>query len=118
MIFFFFAIAIYLFTTSSSFPLSLFLSFSDSDHLSGRNVDFVSRYFSPWNGIDEDPVNGSSHTALVPLWAKKLGKNKLNAEMLSKRGGVLDLEFKPDDDRVMLGGPCSLVIQGKFHLPQ
>ena len=55
-------------------------------------VDFVSRYFSPWNGIPEDPVNGSSHTNLAPLWSKLLGKVELNAKMVSKRGGDLFLK--------------------------
>jgi predicted PhzF superfamily epimerase YddE/YHI9 len=80
-------------------------------------VDFASRYWSPWNGVDEDPVNGSSHTALTPLWAKLLGKSKLSAEMMSPRGGVLNVEFCESENVVMLGGPCALVMDGKFRLP-
>jgi predicted PhzF superfamily epimerase YddE/YHI9 len=57
-------------------------------------VDFVSRYFSPWNGIPEDPVNGSSHTNLAPLWSKILGKVELRAKMVSNRGGDLFLKGK------------------------
>lgn len=53
------------------------------------NYDFVSRYFWPANGGDEDPVTGSIHTGLAPYWADKLGKTELLAYQASKRGGVL-----------------------------
>jgi PhzF family phenazine biosynthesis protein len=55
----------------------------------GETADFVSRFFAPKNGIDEDPVTGSSHTTLIPYWSQRLGKNKLTALQLSKRGGKL-----------------------------
>ena len=55
-----------------------------------KDYDFISRYFWPANGGDEDPVTGSAHTALAPLWAERLGKNNLVAYQASRRGGVLD----------------------------
>ena len=56
-----------------------------------HSAHFYSRYFSPWNGIDEDPVNGSSHTVLGPLWAAELGLHTLRAVQASRRRGLLDL---------------------------
>ena len=64
--------------------------------------DFISRYFWPANGGDEDPVTGSIHTELAPLWAERLGKNELLAYQASKRGGVLDCVVK--SDRVLISG--------------
>jgi PhzF family phenazine biosynthesis protein len=58
----------------------------------GESVDFVSRFFAPNAGINEDPVTGSSHCTLIPYWAEKLGKIKLNALQVSKRGGELFCE--------------------------
>ena len=58
----------------------------------GKNVDFVSRFFAPNAGISEDPVTGSSHSTLIPYWARRLEKNKLTALQLSKRGGKLFCE--------------------------
>jgi len=55
----------------------------------GQSVDFVSRFFAPGVGIDEDPVTGSAHTTLIPYWSKRLGKTVMNAIQASKRGGVL-----------------------------
>ena len=55
-----------------------------------KDYDFISRYFWPANGGDEDPVTGSAYTALAPLWAERLGKNNLVAYQASRRGGVLD----------------------------
>jgi PhzF family phenazine biosynthesis protein len=52
-------------------------------------VDFVSRFFAPWAGIDEDPVTGSAHCQLIPYWAKRLGKTRLAARQISPRGGAL-----------------------------
>ena len=54
--------------------------------------DFVSRYFCPKYGINEDPVTGSAHTTLIPYWADKLGKDKLHAKQVSQRGGELFCE--------------------------
>jgi PhzF family phenazine biosynthesis protein len=56
--------------------------------------DFVSRYFGPWVGIDEDPVTGSAHTVLGPYWAARLGKKELRAAQLSRRGGALTVRVR------------------------
>jgi len=76
--------------------------------------DFVSRYFVPAFGIDEDPVTGSAHTALVPFWAKRLGRNRFTALQASKRTGIIDCELK--EDRVILGGHAITVIEGYFQV--
>ncbi len=80
----------------------------------GDHVDFVSRFFAPQSGIDEDPVTGSAHTSLIPLWAKKLGRNDLMANQLSKRGGQLVCEFK--NDRCLIGGQARLYLTGEIQL--
>jgi PhzF family phenazine biosynthesis protein len=77
-------------------------------------VDFVSRYFAPSHGIDEDPVTGSAHATLTPLWADRLGKTRLRARQVSRRGGALACAL--DGDRVRIGGQCRLVIVGTFRL--
>jgi PhzF family phenazine biosynthesis protein len=68
----------------------------------GKECDFVSRFFAPRAGINEDPVTGSAHTLLIPLWAKRLGKNNLHAWQVSKRRGELFCEYR--GDRVIIGG--------------
>lgn len=60
----------------------------------GGAVDFVSRYFGPWVGVDEDPVTGSAHTVLGPFWAERLGKKELAAVQLSERGGALTVRVR------------------------
>jgi PhzF family phenazine biosynthesis protein len=80
----------------------------------GDNVDFVSRFFAPQSGISEDPVTGSAHTSLLPLWSKKLGKNRLIASQLSKRGGQLVCELK--SDRCLIGGKARLYLTGELTL--
>ncbi len=80
----------------------------------GGKVDFVSRFFAPQSGIDEDPVTGSAHTSLIPIWANKLGKNKFIANQLSKRGGELFCEFK--NDRCLIGGNAKLYLTGEIKL--
>lgn len=67
-----------------------------------KKYDFISRYFWPANGGDEDPVTGSVHTGLAPLWAERLGNNDLVAYQASRRGGVLDCVVA--DDRVFISG--------------
>ena len=62
----------------------------------GDNVDFVSRFFAPQTGINEDPVAGSAHTTLTPYWAKKLNKNELTAIQLSERKGFLKCKYLND----------------------
>jgi PhzF family phenazine biosynthesis protein len=74
--------------------------------------DFVSRFFAPNCGVNEDPVCGSAHCCLTPYWAARLGKTKLMAYQASARGGVLRLELK--GDRVVLGGRAVTVFQGEL----
>ena len=80
----------------------------------GSKHDFVSRFFAPSAGVDEDPVTGSAHSQLIPFWAQKLGKNKMTARQLSKRGGELTVELL--GDRVLMGGKCVFYMKGKFEL--
>ncbi|HSA95597.1 MAG TPA: PhzF family phenazine biosynthesis protein [Acidobacteriota bacterium] len=74
--------------------------------------DFVSRFFAPAVGVDEDPVTGSSHTVLVPFWAKRLGKTSFTAYQASSRGGVLHLKLA--GDRVKIAGRAVTVITGEL----
>jgi PhzF family phenazine biosynthesis protein len=79
---------------------------------SDRRFDFVSRFFAPAVGVDEDPVTGSSHTVLVPYWAKRLGKASLTAFQASARGGILYLRL--DGERVRIAGRAVTVIRGEL----
>lgn len=81
----------------------------------GTDCDFVSRYFAPGAGIDEDPVTGSIHSVLVPYWAEKLGKTRLDARQISARGGVLRCELK--GDRVDIAGQAAFYMEGSVYLP-
>ncbi len=74
--------------------------------------DFVSRFFAPAVGVDEDPVCGSSHCCLGPFWQQRLGKSELLAHQISKRGGVLRVNC--DGDRVRLAGRAVLVTRGEL----
>jgi predicted PhzF superfamily epimerase YddE/YHI9 len=80
----------------------------------GRKVDFVSRFFAPALGIDEDPVTGSAHSQLIPFWSEKLYKNKMQARQLSARGGQLWVE--QNGDRVNMGGRCVFYMKGEITL--
>lgn len=80
----------------------------------GKVFDFVSRYFWPANGGDEDPVTGSIHSGLAPLWASKLGKERLKAYQASKRGGVLYCDIQ--NDRVLISGDAIKYLEGSIHL--
>ncbi|MCH7411938.1 PhzF family phenazine biosynthesis protein [Belliella sp. R4-6] len=80
----------------------------------GVKVDFVSRWFGPRVGVDEDPVTGSAHTSLTPLWAGKLKKNQLNAVQLSKRLGKLTCELI--GDRVKIGGKAITYLVGEIFV--
>jgi PhzF family phenazine biosynthesis protein len=75
--------------------------------------DFVSRFFAPGSGIDEDPVTGSAHSALAPYWAARLGKNEFVTYQASRRGGVLEIRL--DGDRVKLGGRAVTVLRGELR---
>lgn len=72
----------------------------------GEDCDFVSRFFAPNYGIDEDDVTGSAHCALAPFWAEKLGKNELLARQLSERGG--EIHCTVQGERVLLKGQAKL----------
>src|SRR5688572_27637912 len=76
----------------------------------GREVDFVSRFFAPADGIDEDPVTGSAHSQLIPFWSEKLNKTVMQAKQLSKRGGHLWVEQK--GERVTMTGKCVFYMKG------
>jgi len=80
----------------------------------GESADFVSRFFVPKEGIPEDPVTGSTHCNLVPLWAERLGKTRMRALQVSPRGGELFCELK--GDRVDIGGKAVKVLEGVFIL--
>jgi len=77
-----------------------------------ERVDFISRFFAPSVGVDEDPVTGSSHTVLTPYWADRLGKPEMSAEQVSRRGGSLRLQLK--GDRVEIGGKAVTVFAGEL----
>lgn len=80
----------------------------------GNNVDFVSRFFAPNVGVPEDPVTGSAHTVLTPFWAKKLGKDRLKARQLSKRGGVIHCSNL--GKRVEIGGSAVTYMKGSIQV--
>ena len=74
--------------------------------------DFVSRFFAPGSGVDEDPVTGSAHCCLAPFWAQRLKKNEFVAYQASRRGGLLRVRL--DGDRVKLGGRAVTVLRGEL----
>ncbi|MEI6285532.1 MAG: PhzF family phenazine biosynthesis protein [Bacillota bacterium] len=80
----------------------------------GEDCDFVSRFFAPNIGIDEDPVTGSAHCMLAPYWSEKLGRKRLNAKQLSKRGGTLLCTVR--GDRVLITGQAVLYMIGEINL--
>lgn len=80
----------------------------------GTDYDFVSRYFWPANGGDEDPVTGSIHTGLAPYWSGRLSKTHLIAYQASHRGGELTCDVK--GDRVQITGRCVLYFRGTVFL--
>lgn len=74
--------------------------------------DFVSRFFAPCAGVDEDPVCGSAHCCLGPFWSERLGKSEMTAFQASARGGIVRVRVK--DDRVILGGQAVTVMKGEL----
>jgi PhzF family phenazine biosynthesis protein len=80
----------------------------------GDEADFVSRFFAPQFGVDEDPVTGSAHTAMIPYWANKMGKTILSAIQLSKRKGYLDCELV--GDRVLISGSAITYLEGEIFI--
>ena len=76
------------------------------------DFDFISRFFAPGAGIDEDPVTGSAHCCLAPFWSEILGKKEMVAFQASARGGVVRVRVGPE--RVYLGGQALTVMKGKL----
>jgi len=78
------------------------------------DVDFVSRFFAPSVGVNEDPVTGSAHSQLIPFWSERLGKKKMRAKQLSRRGG--ELWVADYGDRVSIAGQCVFYMKGEISL--
>lgn len=78
--------------------------------------DFVSRYFAPWVGIEEDPVTGSAHTVLGPYWGRILGKREMFAYQASARGGELHVTLL-EEARVAIAGEAVTILEGELRLP-
>jgi len=77
-------------------------------------IDFVSRFFAPGVGIDEDPVTGGAHCQLIPYWAKRLGKTRLAARQISPRGGALSCALA--GERVTIAGRAQLYLEGRITI--
>jgi PhzF family phenazine biosynthesis protein len=97
------------FTALKALPLRLAVVTCRSE---GAQFDFLSRFFAPAMGINEDPVNGATHCALGPYWGRKLGKNTMTACQASARGGVLRIRL--EGERVVLGGHAVTVLRGEI----
>ncbi|MFI5584266.1 PhzF family phenazine biosynthesis protein [Amycolatopsis sp. NPDC051758] len=82
--------------------------------VTARGDDYVSRFFAPGVGIDEDPVTGSAHCILSPYWSEKLGNKELTGHQVSARGGVV--RTRQDGDRVHLAGQAVTVVSGELHV--
>jgi PhzF family phenazine biosynthesis protein len=80
----------------------------------GSEVDFVSRFFAPQSGINEDPVTGSAHTTLTPYWYTRTGKSEMSAIQLSSRKGYLTCTYL--DDRIAISGQARLYLEGEIEL--
>jgi PhzF family phenazine biosynthesis protein len=80
----------------------------------GKDTDFVSRFFGPQSGVNEDPVTGSAHTTLIPFWAAQLHKSNLTARQLSERKGFL--KCRDLGDRVEISGEAKLYLKGEIFL--
>ena len=80
----------------------------------GNEVDFVSRFFAPQSGINEDSVTGWAHTTLTPYWSKKLGKKELKAKQLSSHQG--DLKYIHLENRIEISGQCKLYLIGEIFI--
>ena len=80
----------------------------------GDDCDFVSRFFAPKSGINEDPVTGSAHCQLAPYWAARLGKARMLAQQVSSRHGVIECELM--GERVLLRGTARLFLKGEIYI--
>lgn len=83
-----------------------------TSHASSPEYDFVSRFFAPQAGVNEDPVTGSAHCCLGPYWSERLGKSDLNAYQASARGGVVRVQVQ--GERVILSGQAVTVLRGEL----
>lgn len=81
----------------------------------GSKLDFVSRFFAPGEGVEEDPVTGSAHSQLIPYWSEKLGKKKMKARQLSQRGGELGC-VQLNEERVLMSGQAVFFMKGEIHI--
>jgi PhzF family phenazine biosynthesis protein len=81
----------------------------------GEDCDFVSRFFAPAAGINEDPVTGSAHCTLIPYWSQRLGRPTLLARQVSARGG--ELVCRDGGERVFIGGRATLYLRGEIQVP-
>jgi PhzF family phenazine biosynthesis protein len=79
-----------------------------------NEYDFISRYFAPWVGIDEDPVTGSAHTVIAPLWSMRMAKNELYARQCSPRGG--DVGLRIENDVLHISGEACVVLEGDMRV--
>ncbi len=77
-----------------------------------HGFDFVSRFFAPASGVNEDPVTGSAHCCLAPFWAKRLGKTEFTAYQASARGGVVRVRLQ--GDRCILRGQAVTVLRAEL----
>ena len=82
----------------------------------GDQSDFTLRVFAPRLGLSEDPVCGTAHRILVPLWAQRLGRTELHSRQLSARGG--DLWCRLEGDRVVISGNCLAFLKGVIEIPE
>lgn len=80
----------------------------------GSDCDFVSRFFAPAQGVAEDPVTGSAHCTLIPYWSRRLGKQRLHARQVSRRGGELFCEDR--GERVTIAGSAVLYLKGEIYV--
>ncbi|MBI1342174.1 MAG: PhzF family phenazine biosynthesis isomerase [Terrimonas sp.] len=97
------------FTAMKAIPEKIIITAPGTD-----DIDFVSRFFAPTAGIDEDPVTGSAHVQLIPFWAEKLNKKKMHAKQLSGRGGELWCGLW--GDRVTIAGQCAFYMKGEISV--
>jgi PhzF family phenazine biosynthesis protein len=82
----------------------------------GEGADFVSRFFAPRLGVDEDPVTGSAHCTLIPYWANRLGKKNMRAIQVSRRRGEVICEDR--GERVVISGRACEYLRGEIYLPE
>ena len=93
-------------------PVRGIIATAAADSANMHHYDFVSRFFAPGSGIDEDPVTGSAHCALAPYWAQRTGKSEMTGYQASPRGGIV--KVRPVEDRVFLSGQAVTVLRGEL----